>query len=473
MKEEKNQVLLMATEDVQLDCWDIIDDSHVKEFEVAQWIKITLAFLYTVIFVAGILGNSLTIHTTKVLQKKAYLQKEVADHMVSLACSDLLVILLGMPVEFFSVIWNPFSTPKGDLACKLYCFLFEACSYATVLHVATLSFERYIAICHPFKFKAASRRCKVKILIAFVWLTSVVVALPLLFAMGTEYPLETIQGHRGLVSCSRSKARHHLPDFRFNVTVCTSLASKWKVYQSSIFTAFIVYIVILVSVAFMCRKMMKALTIHNQGTLAVRGERESHHQYLRKTENLEGRSPRKQTIIFLGLIVATLAICWLPNQVRRIMAAARPKQDWTVAYFRAYITLLPVADIFFYLSSVVNPLLYNISSQQFRNVFLQVLRCHLTLEHANKEKFLRANLNSTASSSRSRRPLIFMSSRRKSSTKTANKVFLSTFQSEAKPDCSLQKLSLESLKPNVKMMPPESSTDPGSANQNGLCEHEL
>ncbi|CAI5762570.1 Hypothetical predicted protein [Podarcis lilfordi] len=156
------------------------------------------------------------------------------------------------------------------------------------------------------------------------------------------------------------------------------------------------------------------------------------------------------------------------------MAAARPKQDWTVPYFRAYITLLPIADTFFYLSSVVNPLLYNISSQQFRNVFVQVLRCRLTLEHANKQKLLRANLNSAADSGRSRRPLIFTSSAmRKSSTKSANKVFLSTFQSETKPGCSLQKLSLESLELNVKTMPLETSTEPCPANQNGLCEHEL
>uniref|UniRef100_UPI0025415019 G-protein coupled receptor 39-like n=1 Tax=Euleptes europaea TaxID=460621 RepID=UPI0025415019 len=176
---------------------------------------------------------------------------------------------------------------------------------------------------------------------------------------------------------------------------------------------------------------------------------------------------------FAGLIVATLAICWLPNQVRRIMAAARPKQDWTVSYFRAYITLLPIADVFFYLSSVVNPLLYNISSQQFRDVFLQVLRCRLTLEHANKQKFLRANLNSVAGSSRSRRPLILMSSRRKSSTKSANKVLLSTFQSETKPDCSLQKPNLESLELNVKTMSLENSRDHNPTNQNGLCELEL
>lgn len=155
------------------------------------------------------------------------------------------------------------------------------------------------------------------------------------------------------------------------------------------------------------------------------------------------------------------------------MAAARPKQDWTVSYFRGYITLLPIADTFFYLSSVVNPLLYNISSQQFRDVFVQVLRCRLTLEHANKQKLLRANMNSKARSNRSRRPLIFMSSRRVPSTKSAaNKVFLSTFQSETKPDCSLQKSSLESLEPNVKTMPLDTSTESCPANQNSLCEHE-
>nr|XP_028600402.1 G-protein coupled receptor 39 isoform X1 [Podarcis muralis] len=471
---EEELALLMETGNSQQGCWDIIDETHIKEFEVDQWIKITLALIYVVIFVAGIVGNSVTIRTTKLLQKKGYLQKEVTDHMVSLACSDLLVLLLGMPVEFFSMIWTPFSTPQGNLACKLYCFLFEACSYATVLHVATLSFERYIAICHPFKFKAASGPCKVRILIAFVWITSVLVALPLLFAMGTEYPLEAIQGHRGLVPCSKPKPRHHMPNLMLNVTICTSLSSRWKAFQSGIFTAFIVYVVVLVSVAFMCRNMMKALMIHKQGTLAVRGERESQNQYLRKNENPDGRSSRKQTILFLGLIVASLAICWMPNQVRRIMAAARPKQDWTVPYFRAYITLLPIADTFFYLSSVVNPLLYNISSQQFRNVFVQVLRCRLTLEHANKQKLLRANLNSAADSGRSRHPLIFASSAmRKSSTKSANKGFLSTFQSETKPGCSLQKLSLESLELNVKTMPLETCTDPSPANQNGLCEHEL
>ncbi|ELK31886.1 G-protein coupled receptor 39 [Myotis davidii] len=120
-----------------------------------------------------------------------------------------------------------------------------------------------------------------------------------------------------------------------------------------------------------------------------------------------------------GLIVLTLAICWMPNQVRRIMAAARPKENWTRSYFRAYMTLLPFSDTFFYLSSVINPLLYNVSSRQFRAVFWQV--------------------------------------------------FLSTFQSQAdaQPEAEAQPSSPESPEPQWETKPAS------SAAENGVQEHEV
>ncbi|NXK58430.1 GPR39 protein, partial [Sylvietta virens] len=455
------------------DCSHLIDHSHVPEFEVALGVKITLALIYVCIFVAGLLGNSVTIKASRILQRKGYLQKEVTDHMVSLACSDLLVILLGMPVEFYSAIWSPFSASNGNIACKLYCFLFEACSYATVLHVATLSFERYVAICHPFRFKALSGPRTVKLLIAFVWGTSVVVALPLLFAMGTEYPLELIEGYQRTSACVKPTPRHYIPELKHNMTICTSLSSRWSLFQAGVFSAFAVYILVLGAVTFMCHSMMRALMIHKEGAVAVKGGLRHQEQYLRKSESSEGKSSRRQITLFLGLIIATLAVCWMPNQVRRIMAAAKPKQDWTVPYFRAYITLLPIADIFFYLSSVVNPLLYNISSRQFRSVFLQVLRCRLTLQHANRERFLRAEQSSRERSSRSLRPLLFASSRRASSAKGNAKVFLSTFQKEPAPGCSPRESGPAPADPSLEEVSLETGSEPGPGARNGLCEHQV
>nr|XP_004659783.1 G-protein coupled receptor 39 [Jaculus jaculus] len=454
---------MASSSDSSKDCSRVIDHSHVPEFEVAAWIKITLILVYLVIFVVGILGNSITIRVTQVLQKKGYLQKEVTDHMVSLACSDILVFLIGMPMEFYSIIWNPLTTPSYALSCKLHTFLFEACSYATLLHVLTLSFERYIAICHPFRYKAVSGPCQVKLLIAFVWVTSALVALPLLFAMGTEYPLLHVPTHRGL-NCNLSRTRHHEQPETSNMSICTNLSNRWVVFQSSIFGAFAVYLLVLVSVAFMCWNMMKVLMRSKQSKTGPQLQ-------LRKSESEESRTARRQTIIFLRLIVVTLAVCWMPNQVRRIMAAAKPKHDWTRSYFRAYMILLPFSDTFFYLSSVVNPLLYNVSSQQFRRVFGQVLRCHLTLQHANHEKRLHTHTSSATDSTRSyRSPLLLLASQRNSSVRRTKKVFLSTFQAEPQPECKPQQTSLESPQNDDSGTKSASAT---SAAGNGLQEHEV
>ncbi|MEQ2207860.1 hypothetical protein XENOCAPTIV_019852, partial [Xenoophorus captivus] len=91
--------------------------------------------------------------------------------------------------------------------------------------------------------------------------------------------------------------------------------------------------------------------------------------------------------------------------IRRLMMATVPKSNWTLSYFRSYVTLHLVADTFFYLSSVINPFLYNLSSRQFREVFLQVLRCRLTIEHVNRRNVQPSN----ASSARSLRPLLVKS----------------------------------------------------------------
>ncbi|XP_077009704.1 G-protein coupled receptor 39 [Tamandua tetradactyla] len=440
------------------DCSHVIDHSHVPEFEVDTWIKITLILVYLVIFVVGIVGNSVTIRVTQVLQKKGYLQKEVTDHMVSLACSDILVLLIGMPMEFYSIIWNPLTTPSYPLSCKLHAFLFEACSYATLLHVLTLSFQRYVAICHPFRYKAVWGPCQVKLLIGFVWVTSALVALPLFFAMGVEYPLVHVSSHRGL-TCNRSLTRHHQEPEASNMSICTNLSSRWTLFQSSIFSAFVIYLVVLAVVAFMCWNMMQVLKTGKQGMLA-------HGPPLRKSESEESKTARRQTIIFLRLIVVTLAVCWMPNQIRRIMAAVKPKHDWTRPYFRAYMILLPFSDTFFYLSSVFNPLLYNVSSRQFRRVFGQVLRCRLALQHANLH---------AASTARSARSLIRASLLRGASARRTNKVFLGTFQGQAEPDAQPQALDRHPApEPNFQMKlvlaPAEAAA---SAAEDGLQEHDV
>ncbi|XP_057709384.1 G-protein coupled receptor 39 [Corythoichthys intestinalis] len=363
------------------------EEKDWRQLEPNYGVKILLTILYSLILVTGIVGNSATIRATQVLRRNGYLQRNVTDHMVSLACSDLLVLLVGMPVELYSAIWFPFTSASGgDAACKVYNFIFEACSYATILNVATLSFERYVAICHPFRFRSLSGR-RTSGLVALAWLVSVLVALPLLVATGT-------QGHIPVLADEPVQ----------NLTFCTNLRERWLMYRVSIFLAFLVYLLVLAGVAFMCRAMILVLR-KSGGSSGRAGER--NHKTV-KHESTKMKMARKQTIIFLGLIVGSLFVCWFPNQIRRLMMAGAPKSRWTTAYFRSYVTLHPVADTFFYLSSALNPFLYNVSSRQFRQVFIQVLRCRLAVQHVNK----RTVPSSRDQSARSLQPLLFKSLRR-------------------------------------------------------------
>ncbi|XP_021434940.1 G-protein coupled receptor 39-like [Oncorhynchus mykiss] len=359
---------------------EISKEKDWKDLEPNYAIKIFLTVLYSLILLTGIVGNGVTIQVMQVLQHNGYMQKYVTDHLVSLACSDLLVLLIGMPVELYSATWFPFTSTSGDASCKIYNFLFEACSYATILNVATLSFERYMAICHPFRFKALAGE-RTGGLIALAWVTSVFVAIPLLFTTGMEG--HVIEPDVGPVQ---------------NLTFCTNLRERWGVYRASIFVAFIVYMVVLVSVGVMCRGMILVL----QKTMRPMGRGVNGAEGTPKHESARVKAAKKQTILFLGLIVGSLTVCWLPNQVRRLMTAAVPKSSWTMPYFRSYVALHPVADTFFYLSSVLNPFLYNLSSSQFQQVFVQVLRCRLTIEHVNKRTLRSSEENST----RSLRPLL-------------------------------------------------------------------
>ncbi|KAK7938331.1 hypothetical protein WMY93_001657 [Mugilogobius chulae] len=284
--------------------FEIAEEKDWTELEPNYSVKVFLTVLYSLILVTGIVGNSITIRVTQVLKRNGYLQKNVTDHMVSLACSDLLVLLIGMPVELYSAIWFPFSS---------------ASRYATILNVATLSFERYVAICHPFKFKTLGGK-RTSMLITFAWLVSVLVALPLLVATGT-------QGHIPI--------RQDTPVQ--NLTFCTNLRDKWMMFRVSIFIAFLVYMIVLVGVAFMCRAMI--LVLRRPLSSA---DRDANGSYVApKHESPKVKMARKQTILFLGLIVGSLMLCWLPNQIRRLMMAAVPKSRWTISFFHSYITLHP------------------------------------------------------------------------------------------------------------------------------------
>lgn len=163
--------------------------------------KVLVTTVYLLLFVVGFLGNSVTACTLARRRPLQGLQSTVHYHLGSLALSDLLILLLAMPVELYNFIWVHHPWAFGDAVCRGYYFLREACTFATALNVASLSAERYLAICHPFKAKTLMSRSRTKKFISAVWLTSAILAAPMLFAMGQQN-LSTNSQHPGGLVCT-------------------------------------------------------------------------------------------------------------------------------------------------------------------------------------------------------------------------------------------------------------------------------
>lgn len=75
-------------------------------------------------------------------------------------------------------------------------------------------------------------------------------------------------------------------------------------------------------------------------------------------------------------------ICWAPFHADRLMWSFII--DWTDSYLKIFQYVHIISGVFFYLSSAVNPILYNLMSTRFREMFKEVM-CHRP-HHINHRK---------------------------------------------------------------------------------------
>lgn len=68
-------------------------------------------------------------------------------------------------------------------------------------------------------------------------------------------------------------------------------------------------------------------------------------------------------------VVIAFFICWAPFHTQRLMVVYFPESQWTSAIRTAFPILYYISGILYYVSSVINPILYNIMSLKFRQAF--------------------------------------------------------------------------------------------------------
>ena len=143
---------------------------------------ILAAVLMILVEVATIIGNAFVI----VAQVKINALKTMANNqaVISLAVADLLVGLLIMPCAIDSVVAGKWRC--GHLWEKVNAFGYFSFCLSSILHLALLSVDRYIAISRPLMYSSAVTKKRVRVICLILWICSTAWALPPLFGV-TSY----------------------------------------------------------------------------------------------------------------------------------------------------------------------------------------------------------------------------------------------------------------------------------------------
>lgn len=138
-------------------------------------IVIPITVIYVIILLIGLLGN---VVTCIVIVRSRYLHTTTNYYLFSLAISDLLLLLSGLPVEMYS-IWKRYPYIFGEYFCIGRGLAAETSSNATVLTITAFTIERYLAICRPFMIqKWQNKLSRVVRQILIIWVISISLAVP-------------------------------------------------------------------------------------------------------------------------------------------------------------------------------------------------------------------------------------------------------------------------------------------------------
>ncbi|KAL7979995.1 hypothetical protein Chor_004464 [Crotalus horridus] len=130
------------------------------------------AATYVIIFIPGLVGNSLALWVLCCFIKK---ENKAAIFMMNLAAADLAHVL-SLPLRMYYYINH--SWPFGSFLCQFCFYLKYLNMYASICFLTCISIQRYLFLLHPFRTKSWNYRHDVAVS-AIVWIVVGAACLPL------------------------------------------------------------------------------------------------------------------------------------------------------------------------------------------------------------------------------------------------------------------------------------------------------
>ncbi|XP_072939067.1 pyrokinin-1 receptor-like [Epargyreus clarus] len=343
------------------------------------YLVVPITILYSLIFVTGVIGN---IFTCIVIIRNKSMHTATNYYLFSLAISDLLLLISGMPQEMYS-IWSKWPYIFGHTFCVIRGLAAETSTYASVMTITLFTIERYLAICHPFLSHQMSKLSRAIRHVILLWIASFGLALPQALQFG-------IRVHKGVTMCLQ-----------------TRVIIKHSFEISTFFFFLTPMIVITVLYTLIGIRLNKTNTCKENQEHKTSGRSIGAFNRITRKNNTQST---KRVVKMLVAVVIAFFICWAPFHAQRLVAIYGTRENHhakspvllSVYYFMTYIS-----GVFYYVSTCINPIFYHIMSNKFRDAFKNTMmqcccqkanaqRCSYTTVQLSKNRTSSGTLNSGA-----------------------------------------------------------------------------
>nr|XP_029731357.1 neuropeptide F receptor-like isoform X2 [Aedes albopictus]XP_029731362.1 neuropeptide F receptor-like isoform X2 [Aedes albopictus]XP_029731368.1 neuropeptide F receptor-like isoform X2 [Aedes albopictus] len=311
-----------------------------------QQMPLSTALLVTVLFtgilITGVVGNLIVC---LVIIRHPQMHTATNYYLFSLAVSDLILLLLGLPYEI-SLYWHQYPYNLGLVFCKLRALISEASTYVSVLTIVAFSMERFLAICHPLHLYTMSGLQRPVRIIAGLWIVSLFSAVPFAVFTDIDYILYP-------------PTQEKIEDSAF----CAMLSNPEGIPLWELSTCL-----------FFAGPMVVMIVLYGRMGMQIRSRTQRTEELGVRNGSVNGPSrvsqSRKAIIRMLAAVVITFFVCWAPFHAQRLLFLYA--RDWQ--HFNTVNTwLFSVAGWLYYVSCTVNPILYNVMSQRYRIAFRETL----------------------------------------------------------------------------------------------------
>ncbi|XGW35503.1 hypothetical protein V3C99_019044 [Haemonchus contortus] len=335
--------------------------TQISDNTIPYSVKLLLSILFVLVGCVGLIGNMLTV---LVIYKTPSLHSHTNYFLASLAISDLLLIIVGVPFDLFH-LWRKDRPPAIAGYCAVMSTSISLFTFASILTIVSLTAERFVAICYPFSHRAIFDKRRVMYLIYTIW---VLAFFPSLY-IGLQFKRvvpdfcgynRELNSQRG--SCDYVTSQNIPFRYPFELTMVVT-------FVLPLIFIFYCYVRILASL----NEMAMATRVHVPIGSTNSSELSQPSILYVHTKNFappKSQQAQRMVMKMLFTVTAVFFVCYLPYHVERLIVQYT-KQQCDSSMF--CLLLYPVTGLLQYISATLNPIFYNLMSTRFRTGFTQLL----------------------------------------------------------------------------------------------------